>query len=793
MLSQVLQYPNLQQTSNHCPIETQPLSSARASITRIKRRFFHSSGASEQRMATQRSTLWVVFLCALFILIACLQQANAAQVTLAWDANDPAPDGYRLFQRTEGQSYDYAVPVWSGTTASAVVDNLTDSTNYYFVVRAYQGSDESGDSNEVSYRYDPPAATSYTITATSGPNGSISPSGEVNVTEGGSATFSFAADSGYQIDRIEIDGQSVNPLGAQSYTFSSVNQDHTIAVVFSSTAHSITATAGTNGSISPSGTVSVADGSSQTFTISPNAHYHVAGLTVDGSPVTASNSYTFQNVTSDHSIAATFAIDTYTIVASAGTNGSISPVSASVPYGGNYSFSITPAAGYRVADVTVDGVSVGAVTTYEFTSVSANHTIAAIFSADTLTVTAIAGSGGSISPSGTISVSRGDDVHVTVTADSGYEIEDLFVDNTSVGPQSSYVLENVTSDHTIQASFKATSIAPVADAGPDQTVDEAQLVTLSGLNSSVSSDASGSIATFQWRQIQGTDVILSDAMAAETTFIAPDVNVEGQALVFELTLTDQNGNTDTDTTIVNVTWVNMSPTSAAGSDQTVAEGDQVVLDGSNSVDPDDGIAGFQWHQIAGPGVALSGSTSASPTFTAPDVETQGVSLTFELTVTDTGGLQDTDTCVITVKLVNDAPVADAGPDQQVVEGSQIALDGSNSRDADGTIVAYRWRQTDGTPVTLSDATSAQPAFTAPDVDLQSGSLAFELTVTDDGGLQNQDSCLVNVLWENEPPTASPDLTRLWRKVSRWSWMEQTPPIRTTASPLSSGPRPADRR
>lgn len=186
----------------------------------------------------------------------------------------------------------------------------------------------------------------------------------------------------------------------------------------------------------------------------------------------------------------------------------------------------------------------------------------------------------------------------------------------------------------------------------------------------------------------------------------------------------------------------------------------MVLDGSNSSDPDDGIAAFQWRQIGGPAVVLASSTSVSPTFTAPDVETQGASLTFELTVTDTGGLQDTDTCVVTVKWVNAAPLADAGPDQQVIEGARITLDGSNSRDMDGTLAAYRWRQTDGTPVTLSDATSAQPVFTAPNVDLQGGSLTFELTVTDDGGLQNQDSCIVNILWENEPPSASagPDQT-----------------------------------
>ena len=60
----------------------------------------------------------------------------------------------------------------------------------------------------------------------------------------------------------------------------------------------------------------------------------------------------------------------------------------SVDYGANQSFTITPDAGYHVADVLVDGSSVGAVTSYTFTNVTANHTIAASFAIDTYTITA---------------------------------------------------------------------------------------------------------------------------------------------------------------------------------------------------------------------------------------------------------------------------------------------------------------------------------------------------------------------------------------------------------------------
>jgi len=105
----------------------------------------------------------------------------------------------------------------------------------------------------------------------------------------------------------------------------------------------ITASAGANGSISPSGTVSVAQGGSQTFTITPNACYSVSNVLVDGVSVGAVTSYTFTNVQANHTISATFAINTFTITASAGANGSISPSGAvSVNCGANQAFTITP-------------------------------------------------------------------------------------------------------------------------------------------------------------------------------------------------------------------------------------------------------------------------------------------------------------------------------------------------------------------------------------------------------------------------------------------------------------------
>jgi hypothetical protein len=148
----------------------------------------------------------------------------------------------------------------------------------------------------------------------------------------------------------------------------------------------ITAGAGAGGSISPSGAVSVAHGASQSFTIAASPGFMVSGVTVDGASVGAVASYTFSNVTAAHSIDATF-VAAFTITASAGPGGTIAPSGAvTVAEGGSQTFTVTANQGFIVSSVTVDGVSQGAVAEFTFSSVTADHTIAATFAAQPTSV-----------------------------------------------------------------------------------------------------------------------------------------------------------------------------------------------------------------------------------------------------------------------------------------------------------------------------------------------------------------------------------------------------------------------
>jgi hypothetical protein len=91
-----------------------------------------------------------------------------------------------------------------------------------------------------------------------------------------------------------------------SYTFTHITSAHTIEAIIAINQHTIIATAGPNGTITPSGFITVDLGGSQTFTITPNTGYRISDVEVDGVMLGVTKSYTFSNVTSDHTIHATF-------------------------------------------------------------------------------------------------------------------------------------------------------------------------------------------------------------------------------------------------------------------------------------------------------------------------------------------------------------------------------------------------------------------------------------------------------------------------------------------------------
>ncbi|MFN0156674.1 MAG: YCF48-related protein, partial [Bacteroidota bacterium] len=176
--------------------------------------------------------------------------------------------------------------------------------------------------------------TTYTITSSASAGGSIAPSGSVSVNHGANQSFTITPNSGYHIDSVVVDG--VNQGAIAGYNFLNVTANHTIAAYFSINTYTITATASAGGSIAPSGAVSVNHGANQSFTITPNSGYHIDSVVVDGANQGAITNHNFLSVTANHTIAAYFSINAYTITATASAGGLISPSgSVSVNHGAN--------------------------------------------------------------------------------------------------------------------------------------------------------------------------------------------------------------------------------------------------------------------------------------------------------------------------------------------------------------------------------------------------------------------------------------------------------------------------
>ena len=297
----------------------------------------------------------------------------AAQATLAWDQN-PESDiaGYKIHYGTVSGNYQYDVDV--GNSTSCTISGLTEGTKYYFAATAYNAAGESELSQEISY------------TPSAAPNTPSDSLDEVIIDDGDSGTaftgtwevstcpnpygkdslYSWEAGVSYifeaevddvstvflwwtehatmrcanvpvkiydgdtLVDTLEVNQQANggqwNELG--TYTFNNgtarvvvvseggcstgidamklVSDDEQAA---SPSIYQITSSAGAGGSISPAGEVTVSPGSSLSYMIQPDAGYHITDVKVDDNSIGALASYTFQNVSADHTISANFEAD----------------------------------------------------------------------------------------------------------------------------------------------------------------------------------------------------------------------------------------------------------------------------------------------------------------------------------------------------------------------------------------------------------------------------------------------------------------------------------------------------
>lgn len=266
-----------------------------------------------------------------------------------------------------------------------------------------------------------------TVTVSAGPGGaiydqygnSLTPAWSIWLNQGVTKSFTITPDTGYAIFSVTGCG---GILSGNTYTIGPLSADCSVYASFTPV-FNITASAGTGGTISPSGVVTVNYGAQQTFTVAANTGYTYTSVTGCGGTL-FTNIFTTGQITANCAVTATFTPIQYsynTYVSSGG--GTIYPSGGQAAYGAILSLIVTPATGYTISSVTgCGGILSG--NTYTIGPVTANCSVYAQFT-PLYNITASAGQGGNIYPSGSVTVNTGGTQAFTVTPNSGYTISSV--------------------------------------------------------------------------------------------------------------------------------------------------------------------------------------------------------------------------------------------------------------------------------------------------------------------------------------------------------------------------------
>ncbi len=284
---------------------------------------------------------------------------------------------------------------------------------------------------------------------------------------------------------------------------------------------------------------------------------------------------------------------------------------------------------------------------------------------------------------------------------------------------------------------------PVANAGPSQTVTIHSTVQLDG---TASVDPSNLPLSYQWSFASvpvGSTASLSGAATAKPTFV-PDL-----VGVYQLQLVVNNGFENSTPSTVQITTADVAPTANAGPNQTVSIGATVTLNGSASTDVDGHPLTYQWSITSTPqgsAASLSNASSVTPTFVVDRVG----NYTIQLVVND--GFLNSQPSSVTISTIDSPPVANAGPNQSIIVGITVQLNGSGSTDVDSQPLTYLWifvSVPQGSNAALSSSTAAQPTFYADMI----GTYVLQLIVND--GLLNSLPSKVTITTGDTPPIANP--------------------------------------
>ncbi len=266
--------------------------------------------------------------------------------------------------------------------ASGATTTFTVSSNTGYEIDTVQGCDGSLSGTTFTTGAVSSACTvnatfvlkTYAVTASAGAGGTISPA-HATIDHGATSSFTVTPASGYSIQNVAGCGGT---LSGSTYTTGVVTNACSVTATFTLNSYQVSTIAGTGGTITPS-SVSVAHGTSTSFTVVPNAGRSIASVQGCGGALSGST-YTTDTLTDTCTVSASFTLNAYALTASASSGGKIAPKARQVTYGSSTTFEITPESGYSIVSVSGCNGSLSG-TTYTTAAVTGVCAVTASFAA----------------------------------------------------------------------------------------------------------------------------------------------------------------------------------------------------------------------------------------------------------------------------------------------------------------------------------------------------------------------------------------------------------------------------
>lgn len=296
-------------------------------------------------------------------------------------------------------------------------------------------------------------------------------------------------------------------------------------------------------------------------------------------------------------------------------------------------------------------------------------------------------------------------------------------------------------------------VNPIANAGVNQSTS----------GSNVTLDATGSsddihISYYLWTQVDGPNTAVIDLPAVPRPIVSGLIT---GTYTFKLMVIDNQWKYDSATVQVFVNVTNQLPTAYAGQEDTafVLPVTSIQVSGLGSTDPDGTIASYSWGEQSRPigasPLVFDSTSSATPTISGFVAGTYVI----QLYVTDNLGGRSVNPALKTIVVTgNQAPTANAGPNQGITLPATTATLTGSGTDPDGTIVSYAWAQISGTTATIANPSSATTGISGMTT---AGVRIFRLIVTDNGGATGSSDVTITVNPAGTPPptvSAGPDQT-----------------------------------